>query len=211
MVIVAYDLMVAVTATIAIGSVTEVVFRIPRNPAILCGGGIVIVYSVIGGMWSLTLTDIIQFVIKTVGIFLVLLPLSIDGAGGPGAHAGGAAGGLFDLGHIGLDTILTYFLLYFFGALIGQDIWQRVFTAQRDGGALRRAWRRRLLHALRRRCADRRGGAGPTGPGGAGERLRRDHPARYWRRPARPGGGGRAVGDHVHRQRGCLLAAATDV
>ena len=33
--------------------------------------------SVTGGMWSLTLTDIIQFVIKTVGIFLVLLPLSI--------------------------------------------------------------------------------------------------------------------------------------
>ncbi|WP_239517666.1 sodium:solute symporter family transporter, partial [Stenotrophomonas maltophilia] len=53
-VMVAYDLMVAVTATIAIGSVTEVVFGIPRIPAILCGGGIVIVYSVIGGMWSLT-------------------------------------------------------------------------------------------------------------------------------------------------------------
>ncbi len=52
-VMVAYDLMVAVTATIAIGSVTEVVFGIPRIPAILCGGGIVIVYSVIGGMWSL--------------------------------------------------------------------------------------------------------------------------------------------------------------
>ncbi len=43
-VMVAYDLMVAVTATIAIGSVTEVVFGIPRIPAILCGGGIVIVY-----------------------------------------------------------------------------------------------------------------------------------------------------------------------
>lgn len=131
-VMVAYDLMVAVTATIAIGSVTEVVFGIPRIPAILCGGGIVIVYSVIGGMWSLTLTDIIQFVIKTVGIFLVLLPLSIDGAGGLARMQEVLPAGFFDLGHIGLDTILTYFLLYFFGVLIGQDIWQRVFTARSE-------------------------------------------------------------------------------
>ncbi|MFU7348326.1 sodium:solute symporter [Pseudomonas paraeruginosa] len=131
-VMVAYDLMVAVTATIAIGSVTEVVFGIPRIPAILCGGGIVIVYSVIGGMWSLTLTDIIQFVIKTIGIFLVLLPLSIDGAGGLGGMREALPAGFFDLGQIGLDTILTYFLLYFFGALIGQDIWQRVFTARSE-------------------------------------------------------------------------------
>ena len=34
-------------------------------------------------MWSITLTDIIQFCIMTVGIFfLLLLPLSISAAGG---------------------------------------------------------------------------------------------------------------------------------
>ncbi|AIO31551.1 solute symporter family protein [Burkholderia cenocepacia] len=131
-VMVAYDLMVAVTATIAIGSVTEVVFDVPRIPAILCGGGIVIVYSVIGGMWSLTLTDVIQFVIKTVGIFFVLLPLSIHDAGGLARMRAVLPAGFFDLGHIGADTIVTYFLLYFFGALIGQDIWQRVFTARSE-------------------------------------------------------------------------------
>lgn len=129
-VMVGYDLMVAVTATIAIGSVTEVVFDIPRIPAILCGGGLVIFYSVIGGMWSLTLTDIIQFVIMTLGIFLVLLPMSVGEAGGLAALQAQLPTGYFELGHIGLDTILTYFLLYFFGALIGQDIWQRLFTAR---------------------------------------------------------------------------------
>ncbi|MDR0212470.1 MAG: sodium:solute symporter [Comamonas sp.] len=131
-VMVAYDLMVAVTATIAIGSVTEVVFGIPRIPAILCGGGIVIVYSVIGGMWSLTLTDIIQFVIKTIGIFFVLLPLSVYKAGGLSQMQAALPAGFFDLGNIGIETIFTYFLLYFFGALIGQDIWQRVFTARSE-------------------------------------------------------------------------------
>jgi len=128
----AYDLMVAVTATIAIGSVAEVVFGIPRIPAILCGGGVVILYSVIGGMWSLTLTDIIQFAIMTVGIFFILLPQSIDLAGGLAAMQNALPAGFFDLGHIGGSTILTYFLLYFFGALIGQDIWQRLFTGRSE-------------------------------------------------------------------------------
>ena len=36
----------------------------------------------------------------------------------------------FDLGAIGIDRIVTYFLIYFFGILIGQDIWQRIFTAR---------------------------------------------------------------------------------
>jgi SSS family solute:Na+ symporter len=36
----------------------------------------------------------------------------------------------FDITAIGWQTIFTYFLLFFFGLMIGQDIWQRVFTAR---------------------------------------------------------------------------------
>jgi solute:Na+ symporter, SSS family len=36
----------------------------------------------------------------------------------------------FSLTAIGGQTIFTYFLLFFFGLMIGQDIWQRVFTAR---------------------------------------------------------------------------------
>lgn len=131
-VMVAYDLMVAVTATIAIGSVTEVVFEIPRIAAILCGGGIVIVYSVIGGMWSLTLTDIVQFIIKTVGLMFILLPICLYRVGGWDELVAKLPASAFSFHTIGYDTIITYFLIYFFGILIGQDIWQRVFTARDD-------------------------------------------------------------------------------
>ena len=80
-VMVAYDLMVVVTATIATGLGHRGGIPASRGSRRSSAWRIVIVHSVIGGMWSLTLTDIIQFVIKTVGIFLVLL-LPIDGAGG---------------------------------------------------------------------------------------------------------------------------------
>ncbi len=50
--------------------------------AIAVGGAIVLVYSTIGGMWSITLADQVQFVIKTVGVFLLMLPFAWKAVGG---------------------------------------------------------------------------------------------------------------------------------
>jgi SSS family solute:Na+ symporter len=138
-VMLAYDLMVSVTATIAVGSVMEVLVGIPRMPAIFISSGVMVAYSVLGGMWSLTLTDIIQFVIKTVGILFILLPGAILHAGGLSAMHTRLPAEWFSLTHIGGGKILSFFVLYFFGILIGQDVWQRVFTARsvkvaRNGG-----------------------------------------------------------------------------
>jgi SSS family solute:Na+ symporter len=129
-VIAAYALMIAVTSTIAIGTVFNVVLPLSPTVAILVAGGIVVAYSVAGGMWSITLTDIIQFCIMTVGIFFLLLPLSISAAGGFSGMSEALPGSYFSLTAIGWQTIFTYFLLFFFGLMIGQDIWQRVFTAR---------------------------------------------------------------------------------
>jgi len=139
LVMAAYDLMIVVTGTIAVGAVMEVIVGIPRTSAILLSSTVMVAYSVFGGMWALTATDIVQFVIKTIGILLVLLPAAI-------LHAGGFAGmhaklppEFFSLTHIGAGKIGSFFALYFFGMLIGQDGWQRVFTARsvsvaRNGG-----------------------------------------------------------------------------
>jgi SSS family solute:Na+ symporter len=138
-VMVAYDFMVAVTATIAVGAVIEVIVGIPRTQAILLSSAVMVAYSVFGGMWSLTVTDIVQFVIKTVGILFVLLPAAILHAGGFGAMQQRLPAGFLSLGHIGGAKIFSFFLLYFFGIILGQDVWQRVFTARnvkvaRNGG-----------------------------------------------------------------------------
>ena len=128
----AYTLMLAVTSTIAYGTVFGVLFDIGKVPAIIIGGAVVVLYSVLGGMWSITITDFVQFVIKTVGIFFVLLPAALIKAGGFAGLAAKLPDTAFSLTGIGGSTIVTYFVIYFFGLVIGQDIWQRVFTARSD-------------------------------------------------------------------------------
>ncbi|RKR03309.1 SSS family solute:Na+ symporter [Kushneria sinocarnis] len=134
-VMLAYDLMIAVTSTIAIGTLVTVLFSVPSWVGILIGGTIVVIYSTIGGMWSLTLTDIIQFLVMTVGMVALMLPLTVHYAGGWSALMAKAEPGHFSLTGIGWNTIITYFVIYFLGILIGQDIWQRVFTARSSGVA----------------------------------------------------------------------------
>jgi len=129
-IIAAYALMIAVTSTIAIGTVFNVVLGLSPILAILVAGGIVVAYSVAGGMWSITLTDIIQFCIMTVGIFFLLLPIAVARAGGFSGLQEALPESYFSLTTIGWQTIFTYFLLFFFGLMIGQDIWQRVFTGR---------------------------------------------------------------------------------
>jgi SSS family solute:Na+ symporter len=128
----AYTLMLAVTSTIAYATIFDVLFDINRTLAIVLGGSIVVAYSTLGGMWSITLTDMVQFVVKTIGVLLLLLPIAVVKAGGFSEMKAQLPTGYFDPLGIGGETIFTYVLIYTFGMLIGQDIWQRVFTARSD-------------------------------------------------------------------------------
>lgn len=127
-----YDLMVAVTSTIAIGRVLSTLFSIPMVWAIWSGGAVVVLYAVLGGMWSLARTDILQFTLKTIGLLFILMPASIIHAGGWKHIIGVLPASYTSFTAIGWPTITTYFLIYSLGIFIGQDIWQRVFTARNE-------------------------------------------------------------------------------
>ncbi|APE21764.1 MULTISPECIES: sodium:solute symporter [Streptomyces] len=128
----AYTLMLAVTSTIAYATIFDVLFDLPRTLAIILGGTIVVAYSTLGGMWSITITDMVQFVVKTIGVLLLLLPIAVVKAGGFDGMREALPTSYFEPLGIGGETIFTYVLIYTFGMLIGQDIWQRVFTARTD-------------------------------------------------------------------------------
>ncbi len=159
-VMLAYTLMIAVTSTIAYGAIFSVLFDIGKVPAILIGSSVVILYSALGGMWSITLTDFVQFIIKTVSIFFILLPIALWRAGG---FEGLAA-------HLPAGRVLVHEdrrrqHLHLHRALCADDgdrpgpLAARLHRAQRSGGALGRPRRRGLLLPLRsRRRTHRHGG-----------------------------------------------------
>lgn len=128
----AYTLMLAVTSTIAYATIFDVLFGMDRTLSIVLGGAIVVAYSTLGGMWSITLTDMVQFVVKTIGVLLLLLPIAVIKAGGFAEMKAQLPDDYFAPLGIGGQTVFTYVLIYSFGMLIGQDIWQRVFTARGD-------------------------------------------------------------------------------
>lgn len=129
-VMLAYTLMLCATSTSAYATIFVVLFGWERWMAIAIGGVIVVIYSTIGGMWSITLADQVQFIIKTVGIFFLMLPFALNAAGGMSGIRERVGAEFFSFTGIGVQTIITYFVVYTLGLLIGQDIWQRVFTAK---------------------------------------------------------------------------------
>lgn len=131
----AYTLMLVVTSTSAYAAVFTVLFGVDRWVGVLLGGVVVLVYSSIGGMWSITLTDLVQFALMTVGIIGLMLPFSLAQAGGWSGLQSRLDASYFDLGSHGGEWIVTQFVIFTFGLLIGQDIWQRVFTARSDSVA----------------------------------------------------------------------------
>ncbi|MBJ2122230.1 sodium:solute symporter [Arthrobacter sp. MSA 4-2] len=139
-VMLAYTLMLCATSTGAYATIFVVLFGWDRALSIAIGGIIVVIYSAVGGMWSITLADMAQFIIKTIGVFALMLPFALASAGGFEGISERAGAEFFDITGIGAQSILTYFVVYTLGLLIGQDIWQRVFTSRtpqiaRWGGA----------------------------------------------------------------------------
>ena len=125
-----YTVMVTVTQVIGMGAIIHAILGWELTTSMIVGGGIVIFYTLLGGMWSVTMTDVIQFVIMTAGVFFVMLPLSLAHVGGFSALLDKVPATHLDWTHIGGAQIFQYFLLYCLGMVVSQDIWQRVFTAR---------------------------------------------------------------------------------
>lgn len=127
-----YTLMISVTQVIGMGKILQAIMGWDSTISMIAGGGIVLFYTLLGGMWSVTLTDFVQFVIMTVGIFFILLPMSLLEVGGWSTLVAKLPASYFDLANMGWKQIFQYFLLYCLGLVVSQDIWQRVFTGKNE-------------------------------------------------------------------------------
>ena len=125
-----YMFMVGVVQVVAVGTIMNVMFGWSTQVSMLIGGLVVLAYIVIGGMWAVTYTDIFQFLIMTAGVCIICPIMAIQGVGGFSAFAQAAPATHLDITNLGGARIVAYIFLYTPGFLVGQDIWQRAFTAK---------------------------------------------------------------------------------
>jgi Na+/proline symporter len=112
------------------------------NTAILIGAGIVVIYTIFGGMWSVAFTDLFQTVIILIGLTAVAFLVG-DMAGGAAKVISQAASDgklvMFpsDMGAAGWWAMAGAFFAFAFGSIPQQDVFQRMTSAKDEKTAVR--------------------------------------------------------------------------
>ena len=113
---------------------------IELNTAILLGGGVVLVYTIFGGMWSVAFTDLFQTVVILIGLSLVAWLVGDMAGGVSKVIAQAAADGKFNF--LPADTkgwwaMAGAFFAFAFGSIPQQDVFQRMTSAKDEKTAVR--------------------------------------------------------------------------
>ncbi|MBI5721872.1 MAG: sodium:solute symporter family protein [Burkholderiales bacterium] len=108
--------------------------------AILLGAGVVLIYTLFGGMWSVAFTDLFQTVVIVIGLTLVAVLVG-DLAGGAGRVISQAAAdgkfAFFPDSAAGWWTMAGAFFAFAFGSIPQQDVFQRMTSAKNEKTAVR--------------------------------------------------------------------------
>jgi SSS family transporter len=112
------------------------------NTAIMAGAGVVLIYTVFGGMWSVAITDLFQTLIIVIGLSAIAWIVG-DLAGGPAkVIAQAAADGKLTMFPASMDAAAYWamagaFFAFAFGSIPQQDVFQRMTSAKDENTAVR--------------------------------------------------------------------------
>jgi len=112
------------------GVILSLLIGMDLNLAILLAGGFTIVYTVMGGLWADSITDLFQWIIIFFGL-LIAVPFAVGAAGGWNQMMTALpAQKLEPFGTLGFLGILSLCLNYFITFTSGPEMVSRVFSAK---------------------------------------------------------------------------------
>tara|TARA_Y100000590_G_scaffold273203_1_gene306714 strand:+ start:1175 stop:2677 length:1503 start_codon:yes stop_codon:yes gene_type:complete len=135
---------------VSIGFVLHALTGLPENTGIIMGTLIVLVYTVVGGMWAVSLTDFFQMIILSAGL-VVAFPIITGEFGGVQGFIAAAPGGSFRMTpqDASLPEWLSYIRMWMvaaFGYLAGQDLIQRALSSRDESVAQNSAYLSSILY-----------------------------------------------------------------
>jgi len=120
---------------VALAYLFNSILGISIQNGIFLGATIVVIYTYIGGMWAVSLTDLLQSVLIVIGL-LILLVSVIDESGGLAPILADNPEHFYDFfPERGLDNWSDYLAMWMafgIGAIPAQEIYQRVFSAKSE-------------------------------------------------------------------------------
>ncbi len=98
---------------------------------------VVTIYSILGGLWSITLTDFVQMFL-IVGGMIVVVPFALNAVGGwENVRATVPAAKMSLTGGISIGTIIALIVMYLASFTVGQEAVQRFYAAKDEKAAIK--------------------------------------------------------------------------
>ncbi|EMJ96483.1 sodium:solute symporter family protein [Leptospira alstonii] len=120
---------------VALGIIFHSLADLPVSTGIFAGAGVVLIYTVIGGMWAISLTDFLQTILIVLGLAYLVWDLGSK-AGGLSAVLSSVKPGFFRFfPEMNSKSILTYVAAWMtigLGSIPQQDIFQRVMASKSE-------------------------------------------------------------------------------
>jgi len=121
----------------AIGSIlTYTGINITRETAIVIVAVVTIIYTAMGGLWAVAITDVAQFIIMLISIVIVAPIVAIKTAGGYGAVTAAASAAGIEMWNpipgVPFSLALTWFLLVFLATPGDPTVPQRMLAGKDD-------------------------------------------------------------------------------
>lgn len=114
---------------IATSSIISVVTGMDLKTTILIAGIVVTIYTMLGGLMSVSMTDIVHILFITIGM-AIAAPIIIHNAGGWDSIVASLPPEQLSLTKVGWKTIIGLILMYFMTFSTGQEAVQRYFAAK---------------------------------------------------------------------------------
>lgn len=123
---------IACAQFVALGNIVKVLTGLDYRTAVILCGVIVIIYTTMGGLSALSLTDSYQLIINLVGVMVILPFLGFRATNGLSGIVAALDKSFFSMGSYGFAATIGFFSWIIPQAFLSQELWVRIFACKNE-------------------------------------------------------------------------------
>ncbi len=123
---------IACAQFIALGHIVSILLGMDFKLAVILCGVIIIIYTSLGGLNALAITDSYQLIINLIGIMVILPIFGFTATHGFKDIIATVPKDFFNMGNFGLATTVGFFSWIIPQAFLSQELWVRIFACKNE-------------------------------------------------------------------------------